>query len=91
MSGADGGGGGAQDDDGDEEDDDVERAAGTANRLRTRSRNWMEMGWENKQKRASGGGKYELNYSHQHFWGEVRLSRDLCMFKIPMVEGSKSQ
>ena len=45
MSGADGGGGGAQDDDGDEEDDDVERAAGTANRLRTRSRNWLGWKW----------------------------------------------
>ena len=46
MSGdhvVDGGGGGAQgEDEADDDDDDVERAAGTANRLRTRSRNWMD-------------------------------------------------
>ena len=28
-----------------EDDDDVERAAGTANRLRTRSRNWLGWKW----------------------------------------------
>ena len=64
----------------DGDDDDVERAAGTANRLRTRSRNWLGWKWrderlENKQKRTSAAANTDC----------------LCMFKISEGGGFKAR